>query len=131
MSKKVLVIDDEQSVRNAFVLALEDTDCEVDTAKNGAEGVEKFGDGGYDLVFLDLKMPVMDGSTALRRIREVDQSVPVYIVTAFHKEYFDELKEAKRAGAAFELLHKPVSGDDIRLVTETVLGGSYGVGREE
>ena len=47
MSKKVLVVDDEKSVRNAFVLALEDTDCEVDTAANGAEGVEKFA-ASYD-----------------------------------------------------------------------------------
>ncbi|MDZ7840411.1 MAG: response regulator [Gammaproteobacteria bacterium] len=124
MNRKVLVIDDEQSVRNAFMLALEDTGSDVDTAENGSTGLEKFRNGSYDLVFLDLKMPVMDGATALRRIRELDQSVPVYIVTAFHQEYFAELKEAQRDGINFELLHKPVSGDDIRLVVEAALGGT-------
>lgn len=124
MTKKVLVIDDEPAVRNAFTLALEDTGCEVDTAGNGQEGLDKFREGGYDLVFLDLKMPVMDGTTALKRIREIDGSVPVYIVTAFHQEYFKQLKEARSEGTTFELLHKPVSGDDIRLVAEAALGGT-------
>ncbi len=88
MEKQILVIDDEVAVRNSFELALEDTRYALDTAATGEEGVAKIREGAFQLIFLDLKMPGMDGVETFRQIRKLDDSVPVYIITAFAKEFY-------------------------------------------
>jgi CheY-like chemotaxis protein len=123
MAKRILVIDDEASIRKSFELALEDSGYQVDTASSGAEGLEKSRSQPYDLIFLDLKMPGMSGVETLRGIRKTDPNVPVYIVTAFHAEFLDELNSMVSDGVAFEVLRKPVSGDDILNVCKGILDG--------
>ncbi len=123
MNKRILVIDDEEAVRMSFTLALEGTGFEVDTAESGEKGLQmKKDDAEYDLIFLDLKMPGMNGIQTLRQIRETDKDVPIYIVTAFHKEFFEELKIARKEGLDFEVLKKPVSNEEIVLLTKSILG---------
>jgi len=123
MSKHILVIDDEEAVRKSFILALKKTGYTVDTASNGREGLDLFMKKGYDLIYLDLKMPIMTGAEVLMKIREKDKAVPIYIVTAFHQEFFDQLKDARKAGADFELLMKPIGIEQIRTITEGILEG--------
>ena len=118
---RILVIDDEESVRDAFVNALEDMPYVVETASSGQEAVEKAQDGSLSLVFLDLKMPEMDGVEVLRKIRAVDDAVPVYIVTAFYAEFLDRLQAAEDEGLSFQLLHKPIGQDAIRQVARRVI----------
>jgi len=121
-NKKVLIIDDDQAVRQAFRLALEDLDCEIEEAENGEIGVQKFKDDNIGLVFLDLRMPGMNGLETLLAIRAMDKSVPIYIVTAFYKEYFGDLKKTANEGIAFDLLNKPVSGDEISTIAKEAMG---------
>ena len=123
MSKKVIVIDDESAIRRSFELALEESDYGVDTASSGKEGLEMLKNGSYDLVFLDLKMPGMTGVETLREIRKRDEAIPVYIVTAFYGEFFDELSTMAENGIEFEVLNKPVDGDTILKVCQGVLEG--------
>lgn len=120
--KKILVIDDEESVRKAFSLALEDTDYLVDIAESGEKGIEKYRNEVHDMIYLDLKMPGMNGVETLREIRRINDNVPVYIVTAFHQEFLEQLQSVQRDGISFELLNKPVNLDQIIMVTEGVLG---------
>lgn len=121
MSARILVIDDEDAIRKSFKLSLEDTSFIVVTAESGEKGVELFKDGAYDLVFLDLKMPGLNGVQTLKKLREISMTVPVYIITAFYEEYFDELKEVQKLGLEFELLRKPIGNKEIIMVTESVL----------
>ncbi len=122
MSKRILIIDDEESVRNSFVMALEDLDCQVDTAGTGENGVEMTKDGsGYDLIFLDLKMPGLNGAETLRELRRVDKTMPVYIITAYSSEFFSELKSLREEGIYFELVRKPIGTDEIVEITKAVL----------
>ncbi|MGH7889735.1 MAG: response regulator [Thermodesulfobacteriota bacterium] len=121
MHKRILVIDDEEAVRKSFVLALEDADCSVETAESGYKGIKKVRNAKHDLIFLDLKMPGMNGVETLIEIRKIDKEVPVYIVTAFHKEFFDQLKSAEEMGTKFELARKPLSADQIVLITKGIL----------
>ena len=123
MSKRILVIDDDKAIRNSFLLALEDTEYQVDTAETGNEGIEKEQQAGYDLIFLDLKMPGLNGVETLRELRKIDQEVPIYIVTAFHKEFLDQLKSVREDGIGFELMQKPIGSDKIVLLTNSVLEG--------
>lgn len=120
--QRVLVIDDEECVRDAFIDALEDMQCTVVAAPSGMEGVRQVESGLVNLIFLDLKMPNMDGVETLRRIRAVNKEVPVYVVTAFHAEFLDKLQSAEDEGLVFELLHKPIGHTAIRKVTSSVLG---------
>lgn len=121
--KRILVIDDEEAIRKSFILALEDTGYLVDTAASGEEGVRMEGEENYDLIFLDLKMPGLNGPETLRGLRKIDADVPVYIITAFYEEFFEELKDVERDGVEFELLRKPFSSQQILLTVESVLVG--------
>ena len=122
MGKHILVIDDNEDIRKSFVLALKNTEYQVDTARSGEEGIEKERIKGYDLIFLDLKMPVMNGTEVLRQIRKTNKETPIYIITAFYKEFFDELKIARQEGIEYELLRKPIGRNEILLVVKSVLG---------
>lgn len=121
MSKRILVIDDEMMIRRSFVIALKDTPYRVDTAESGEKGIEKIKSNKYDLIFLDLKMTGIDGVETLKELRKIDRDVPVYIVTSFHKEFFNQLKSAKEQGIHFELVSKPLQADKIVLITKSVL----------
>ena len=123
MTKRILVIDDEDAIRKSFELALEDSGYPVDTASSGMDGIEMLKSQSYDLVFLDLKMPGINGVETLREIRKLNENIAVYIVTAFYGEFFEELQHVADQGAEFELLNKPVDGDMILTLCRSVLEG--------
>ncbi len=121
MTKSVLVIDDDKAVRKAFVMALEDKDYFLETAESGEVGIAMLKEKSYDLVFLDLKMPGINGAQALQRLRKLDDGVPVYIVTAFHKEFLRDLGGLRQQGIKFDLLRKPLTANEIVLLAEGIL----------
>ncbi len=123
MSKNILVIDDEENLRESFVLALKDAGYQVDTAGTGEEGIEKERSKRYDLIFLDMKMPGMNGIEVLREIRKGNKETPIYIITAFYREFFDELKAVEKEGIAFEVIKKPIHSNEILLATKGFLDG--------
>jgi len=122
-AKRILVIDDEEAVRKSFELALEESGYQVDTAASGEDGIALWEKAPYDLVFLDLKMPGMNGVETLRKLRAMDTAVPIYIVTAFFGEFFEQLKVAEQESMDFEIMRKPIGGDGIRLVASSILEG--------
>ncbi len=126
MSKRVLVIDDEAAIRKSFSLALEETGYWVDAAECGEAGIEMEKGRPYDLIFLDLKMPGINGVETLRELRKLDTEVPIYIVTAFYGEFFDQLRSVEKDGISFEVMKKPIGTDEIALVTRSVLEGPIG-----
>lgn len=122
MLKRILVIDDDSTVRDAFDLALEDSGYEVVLADSGETGIEQAIAQRPDMVFLDLRMPGLDGVNVLRRLNDIDSTIPVYIVTAFHQEFFARLNHAIEDGLTFELARKPLNGAQIRTIAQSVLG---------
>ncbi|MEE8574483.1 MAG: response regulator [Thermodesulfobacteriota bacterium] len=124
MSKRVLVIDDDEAVRKSFVLSLEDVDCVVDTAESGEKGIEMEREGLYDLTYLDLKMPGLNGVETLRELRKLSKDMPIYIVTAFHKEFLNQLNAASKDGLEFEIMKKPIPPEQLESVTRSILDGS-------
>lgn len=119
--KRILVVDDDRQARMAFVYALKEMDYAVETAASGLEAIEKIGREKFDLVFLDLKMPGLDGLETLRRLRVIDKDVRVYIVTAYHETFAQRLKEASAHGLGFEVVDKPLNEERIRQITHGVL----------
>ena len=126
MVKRILVIDDDEGIRKLFVRALEDTPYQVDTAESGAIGIALQKETKYELIFLDLNMPGMNGIEVLRAIRMTDKEVPIYIITAFYKAYLRELTDIfyYEKGLKFEVIHKPITIDKICLIAKETLEGS-------
>jgi DNA-binding response OmpR family regulator len=120
----VLVIDDDDAVRSAFRLALDDVAAEVVTADSGERGVSVASEEPVDLVFLDLKMPGMDGVDTLRKLRAQGCEAPIFVVTGFAEEFMVRLRSAADRGLDFEVMRKPLERNDIRSVVSAVLGGA-------
>jgi len=123
MIKRILVIDDDEAIRKVFLLALEETEYQVDTAPSGAKGLELAGEQKYDLIYLDLKMPGMNGVETLRKLRAMDRDIPIYIITAFWGDFSEELTRAKEEGMAFEIMKKPLTIEQLLNLTKGILEG--------
>ena len=80
--KKVLVIDDELSIRLLLREIIEDIDMEVFEAETAIVGLQMLEEGNFDLIIMDIQMPQMNGLDAMRKLREVTDA-PVFILTAF------------------------------------------------
>ena len=118
MVSKILVIDDDPAVRGAFRLILEEDGFLVREAEDGLKGIEMVNADRPDLIFLDLRMPGIDGVETLRRLKTIDKTLNIYIVTAFASEFMDQLKSAHDEGFQFELASKPLSSGQIRNIAQ-------------
>ena len=81
--KKILVVDDEENIRELYRDELVEDGYKVELAENGQSALSKFETFRPDLVTLDVMMPGMNGIEVLRRIREKNPSIPVLLLTAF------------------------------------------------
>lgn len=79
----IMVVDDEEAIGRLFRGTLDEGEYQVVLANNGEEALTAMKMSGFDLIFLDLKMPGMNGAETFRRIREVDSRVPVVIITGY------------------------------------------------
>ncbi len=118
MGKSILVVDDEKNIRMTVSQALESLEMPVQTAINGEEALQKLRKEMFGLVFLDLKMPGMDGLDVLRRIREDRPETRVIIITAHGT--IESAVEAMKLGAA-DFIQKPFSPAEIRELALLVL----------
>ena len=103
MSKRILVVDDEQSMRDTLHIMLEKEGFVIDSAVNGVEALEKFKSEKYDLVLTDLKMPELDGIELIEALVSLGE-VPIIIMTAYATK--DEAIKALNLGASF-FIEKP------------------------
>ena len=121
MDYDILVIDDEPSLRKLFASILNRAGYRVSTAESGFEGLKLLERNTYKTIMLDLKMPKMNGAETLREIRKIDKNVPVYIVTAFHREYFEALKTLRSDGIEFQILNKPIGKESLLQILDLAI----------
>jgi CheY-like chemotaxis protein len=108
----VLVVDDDEGVREVMATALEDDGWEVATAENGKTALEALHDTRPGAIILDLRMPVMDGLTFAERYREFPEPrAPLILISATVTE------AAVRATGAVTGLRKPI---DLNVLLDTV-----------
>ena len=86
MNCKILVVEDDNQIQELIVEFLSSQDYVVDTANDGVEGYEKFKEGEYDLVILDVMMPRLDGHSLCKMIRSIDKEVSIIFLTALGDE---------------------------------------------
>lgn len=115
---RVLVVDDERSVRRAVAQALESLDVEVEEAVTGEEALEALGAAHISLVLLDLKMPGIGGMEVLRTLHREGNGVKVVVLTAHGT--IESAVEAMKLGAV-DFLEKPVPPEELCALAETAL----------
>ena len=84
--QRVLVVDDEASIRDLLSKTLALAEYDVDTAPDGTAALDRMRAFGYDLLIADLKMPGMDGLTLIRQAKRIKVDLPVIIITGFSTE---------------------------------------------
>jgi len=83
---RVLIVDDEQSVRDLVAKTLTMADYDVDTAPDGPSALDRLQKNDYDLLITDLKMPGMDGLSVIREARQKSAALPIVIITGYSTE---------------------------------------------
>ena len=116
--KPILIVDDEKNIRLTLSHALESLNLPVEAVVNGEEALRKLQEKTFSLVFLDLKMPGMDGMEVLRRIKDDWPQIRVIIITAHGT--IDSAVEAMKLGAA-DFIQKPFTPVEIRELATLVL----------
>lgn len=116
--KQVLVVDDDPGVERIFKDALQPERCTVDFVMTGQEAIERVKQKTYDLIFLDLLLPGMDGAQTFAQIRKIDPDVTVVLMTGYPDSNL--VGEAMKHGA-FSLLIKPIPRVEIRRLARSVL----------
>jgi len=121
MSKKILMADDDEVILKVGKFNLEKAGYEVITAANGGDAVETGRREMPDLIILDVMMPVMDGYTALLKLRgyEETKNIPVIILTAQPGEMYQKISADM---GAVEHLNKPFNPNDLVERVSAILG---------
>lgn len=102
---KILIIDDERSIRNSLKEILADEGYEVDVAENGAQGCEMADKEKYNVIFCDIKMPEMDGMEVLDRLSQMGVESAVVMISG-HGDIDTAVESIKRG--AFDFIQKPL-----------------------
>lgn len=118
---KILVIDDERSIRSALQEILEYEKFEVVLAENGPEGLEKFDSTDFDVVLCDIKMPEMDGIEVLQKIAETGKDVQVIMISGHGN--IENAVEAIKKGA-FDFIEKPLDLNRLLITIRNALDKS-------
>ena len=116
---KILVIDDEKSIRETLKDILEYEDHKVDIAEDGEVGLEQFKNNKYDIVLLDIKMPKKDGIEVLEDIFSVATDVPVIMISGHAN--IDTAVESIKKGA-YDFIEKPL---DLNRLLVTIRNAMY------
>jgi two-component system nitrogen regulation response regulator NtrX len=125
MSHRVLIVDDEAGIRQALKQVLEYEDLEVKVAASGGEAINLYSEFKPHLVFLDVKMAGLDGLETLTRLRNVDAS-PQIVMISGHGTIATAVEATQRG--AFDFLEKPLDTDRLLLTVRNALAHAVLVG---
>ncbi len=115
---RILVVDDEFSVRDSLYNWFKAEGYQADTAENATEALKKLQENSYDIVLLDIKMPGMDGIELQKHIKKIDSNIIVIIITAYAT--VDTAVEAMKDGA-YDYLSKPIDPDKLTVLVRNAV----------
>lgn len=118
MKFTILIIDDEDNIRNGLATNFELEDYEVKTASNGQEGLDLIAKGDIDLVITDLRMDGISGEEVVKRVTTETPGIPVIVLTGHGS--IDAAVEAMKSGA-YDFLTKPLNLDQLNLIVKRAL----------
>lgn len=109
----ILIVDDDIGICKTMSFILERKGYAVATAKDGLEAIEMVKEKSFDIIFMDIKMPIMDGVEAYKRIKKIRLKTIVIMMTAYAVE--DLVEEALQEGA-YRILYKPLDMEEVVVV---------------
>ncbi|MCE5271862.1 response regulator [bacterium] len=112
-ARKVLIVDDEESIRLTLSCTLEDLGLEVEAVADGERALDRLRAEDFELVFLDLRLPGIDGMEVLRQAHTLRPNTQVFVMTAYDtlESRVDSLKLGARG-----FIQKPFTANNIRQV---------------
>ncbi|HHD12033.1 MAG TPA: response regulator [Deltaproteobacteria bacterium] len=113
LKKKILIVDDEESVGIGMTEILKDAGFMAKYVTDGMKAVEEVAKEHYDLVFMDIVMPEVNGLEAFRRIKQIKKNVRVVLFTGFYKDAEKIIFEGIKEGMIEEFLRKPFFAEEI------------------
>ncbi len=114
----ILIVDDEKIVRESLYKWFLEDGYRVDTAENAAEALRKLQSATFDIAFVDIKMPGMDGLELQRHLKDIDKSLTVIIITAFAS--VDSAVRALKDGA-YDYVTKPIDPDELTHIVNNII----------
>ncbi len=118
---KVLYVEDDQEICKQTLKMLKNFFSDISVSKNGKDGLKKFKNNSYDLIFADLEMPVMHGTEMIESMRKIDSKVPIVVFSAHGKtEYFLKTIESGISGYVL----KPYDFKQIKKVISKIINKS-------
>ncbi len=114
---KVLIIDDERAIRRALKEILEYENCQVLEAENGKDGLELISTNSLDVIFCDIKMPLVDGMELLQQIQTAGNDVPIIMISGHGT--LETAVQAIKLGA-FDFIEKPLDLNRILVILRNV-----------
>jgi len=115
----ILVVDDQFADRETLKGILEDKGYRVATARDGAEAIEMVKSRHYDIIFLDVRLPGMDGVETFERVKKIDPQATVIMMTGYTEE--DLVKRAVSEGA-YTCIYKPFDMEKVIGLVEEIAG---------
>jgi DNA-binding response OmpR family regulator len=115
--KRILLVDDEESIQLLYREEFEDEGYIVDSAYNGSEALAKFRENPPDLVVLDINMPGMNGIEVLRQMKELQANLPVILSSAYQ-----EYKQDFGSWASEAYVVKSANMDELKATVRKYLG---------
>ena len=112
---KILIADDEQVVRDVFSRFLSQEGYEIFPVGNGKEALDRITEDNFDLLLLDLNMPVMSGMEVIAKVNETGKDLIMIVITGYAT--VDTAKEAIRQGC-FDYITKPFDIEEVKLIIE-------------
>ena len=123
-TKRILLVDDEPDICMIYQLVLEDAGYQCSTYTDPVQALQEFKPAYYDLILLDIKMPVLNGFELCKEIREIDKRVYIIFITAseayyekFRGQHFPELGK-------INYIQKPIGNDELLQIVNTIVSNS-------
>jgi CheY-like chemotaxis protein len=125
--KRVLVVDDEPDICMVCQMVLEDAGYECISYTDPVQALREFKPHFYDLILLDIKMPVLNGFELCRKIREVDRAVHIIFITA-SEEYYEQFRTQHYPELGkVNYIQKPISNDELVQIVDMIVANSISI----
>jgi DNA-binding NtrC family response regulator len=115
---KILVVDDDKELADGLVESLSDLGYSAAAAYSGREGLNRFENGAFQLVFTDLKIPDMDGMALLEAVKALDSRAVVIVITGYGTI---ELAVKAIKNGAYDFIPKPIKMEELELIINRAL----------
>jgi|SRR5215212_3762169 CheY-like chemotaxis protein len=125
--KRVLVVDDESDICMVYQIALEDAGYECISYTDPIKALQEFRSNYYNLILLDIKMPVLNGFELCKKIRQVDKTLHIIFITA-SEEYYERFRTQHYPELGkINYIQKPIGNDELVQIVNTIIGNSITV----